>query len=77
MDKKFPVLNNKVFINNLSTWLSYSPLDSRFAGSSPAGVDGFVQSVKILSMTSFGMEVKLWVRIVDMGGSPGELVKSL
>ena len=26
-----------------------SPLDSRFAGSNPAGVDGFFQSVKILS----------------------------
>ena len=41
-------------------WLSYSPLDARFAGSILAGVDGFFQSVKILSMTSFGREVKLW-----------------
>ena len=41
-------------------WLSYSPLDLRFAGSIPAGVDGFFQSVKILSMTSFGWEVKPW-----------------
>ena len=39
-------------------WLSYSPLDSRFAGSNPARVDGFFQIVKILSMTSFGREVK-------------------
>ena len=41
-------------------WL-YSPLDPRFAGSIPAGVDGFFQSIKILSMTSFRREVKLWV----------------
>ena len=41
-------------------WLSYSPLDPRFAGSIPAWVDGFFQSVKILSMTSFGREVKPW-----------------
>ena len=42
-------------------WLSYSPLDPRFAGSIAAGVEGFFQSVKILSMTSFGREVKPWV----------------
>ena len=30
------------------------PVDPKFAGSIPAGVDGFFQSVKILSMTSFG-----------------------
>ena len=42
-------------------WLSHSPLDPRFAGSIPARVDGFFQSVKILSMTSFGREVKPWV----------------
>ena len=45
-------------------WLSYLPLDPRFAGSTsnPARVDGFFfQSVKILSMTSFGREVKPWV----------------
>ena len=42
-------------------WLSYSPLDPRFAGSIPAGLDGFFQSVKILSMTSFGRKVKPWV----------------
>ena len=41
-------------------WLSYSPLDLRFAGSIPAGVDGVFLSVKILSMTSFGREVKPW-----------------
>ena len=39
-------------------WLSYSPLDPRFAGSIPAWVDRLFQSVKILSMTSFGREVK-------------------
>ena len=43
------------------TWLSYSPLDQRFAGSKPAGVDGLFQSVKIQSMTSFGRDVKPWV----------------
>ena len=37
------------------------PLDARFAGSNPAGVDEFFQSVKILSMTSFEREVKPWV----------------
>ena len=42
-------------------WLSYSPLDPRFAGSVPAGVDRFFQSVKILSMIFFGREVKPWV----------------
>ena len=42
-------------------WLAYSPLDPRFVGSNPAGVDGFFQSLKILSMTSFGREVKPWV----------------
>ena len=30
-------------------------------GSIPAGIDGFFQSVKILSMTSFGRSVKPWV----------------
>ena len=39
-------------------WLSYSLLDPWFAVSNPAGVEGFFQSVKILSMTSFGREVK-------------------
>ena len=46
--------------------LSYSPLDPRFAGSNPAGVNGFFQSVKILSVTSFRREIKPWVRIVDL-----------
>ena len=36
-------------------------LDARVARSIPAGVDGFFQSVKILSMTCFGREVKPWV----------------
>ena len=34
---------------------------SEFAGSNPAGVDGYFQSVKILIMTSFGREIKPWV----------------
>ena len=55
-NKKLPRLSTPVV-----PWLSYSPLDPRFAGSSPAGVDGFFQSIKILSVTSFGREVKLWV----------------
>ena len=42
-------------------WLSYSPLNPSFAGSIPAGVDGFFQSVKILSMTFFRREVNPWV----------------
>ena len=46
--------------------LSYSPLDPRFAGSIPPGVDGFFQSVIILSMTSFGREVKAGSRDVDL-----------
>ena len=33
-------------------------LDSRFSGSNPAEVDGFFQSLKILSMIWFGGEVK-------------------
>ena len=47
-------------------WLSYSPLDPRFAGSNPAGVDGFFQSVKILSMTSFGREVSHASSVIDL-----------
>ena len=47
-------------------WLSYSPRGPRFAGSIPAGVDGFFQSVKILSMASFGREGKQWARVVDL-----------
>ena len=39
-------------------WLSYSPLDPRFAGSNPPAVDGFFESIKILSMTSLEREVK-------------------
>ena len=39
-------------------WLSYLPLDPRFMGSNLAEVDGFFQSIKVLSMTSFGREVK-------------------
>ena len=54
-----------VALSDVSTlvvqWLSYSPLDPRFAGSIPAWVDGFFQSVKILRMISFGREVKPWV----------------
>ena len=33
----------------------------RLAGSNPAGVDGFFQSVKILIMASYRREVKPWV----------------
>ena len=47
-------------------WLSYSPLDPRFVGLIPAGVDGFFQRVKILSVTSFGWEVKPGSRVVDL-----------
>ena len=47
-------------------WLSHSPLNPRFADSITAGVDGFFQSVKILSMTSFGREVKRRSRVVDL-----------
>ena len=39
-------------------WLSYSPLDPKFAGSNPAGVNGFFECVKIPCMPSFGREVK-------------------
>ena len=39
-------------------WLSYSSLDPRFVGSNSVGLYGFLQSVKILSMTFFGREVK-------------------
>ena len=42
-------------------WLSYSPLDPRFANSNPVGVDEFFQGVKILNVSSFGREVKPWV----------------
>ena len=47
--------------------LSYSLLDPRFAASNPAGVGGFFQRVKILSMTFF-LEVKYsrWSRVVDL-----------
>ena len=46
--------------------LSYSPLHPRCTGSIPAGVDGFFQSVKILSITTFGREVKPGSRVVDL-----------
>ena len=42
-------------------WISYSPLDPRFDGFKPGQGRWFFQSVKILSMTSFGREVKPWV----------------
>ena len=38
--------------------LSYSPQDPRFTCSNPAGVDEFFQSIKTLSMSTFGREVK-------------------
>ena len=50
---------SKTRVDPVVQWLSYSPLDPRFAGSIPAGVDDFFfQSVKILSMTFIGREVK-------------------
>ena len=54
------VTQGKMLSNPVVQWLSYSPLDPRFAGSIPAGVDEFFESVKILSMTSFAREVKPW-----------------
>ena len=52
----------EVFTSAASTpvvpWLTCSPLDPKLVGSNPAGVDEFFQSVKILSMTSFGRQVK-------------------
>ena len=54
--------NSKPKLNRFSR-LSYSPLDPRSAGQNPAGVDGYFQSVKILSMSSLG----------SMGGSPGDV----
>ena len=36
-------------------------LNPRFVGSNQDGIDGFFQSVEILSMTSYGREVKPWV----------------
>ena len=49
-------------------WLSYSPLDPRFAGSIPVGVDGFFQSVKILSRLLLPSEGKhsRGSRVVDL-----------
>ena len=48
MDKR----GNDYYASKKSTpvfpWLSYSPLDPRFAGSNPAGIVEFFQSVKIL-----------------------------
>ena len=55
------IIVSNVRVDPSGLGLSYSHLDPRFAGSIPAGVDGFFQSVKILSMTSFGSEVKPWV----------------
>ena len=47
--------------NPVVPWLLYLPLETRLAGSYPAGVNGFFQSIKIVNMTSFGREVKPWV----------------
>ena len=48
--------NEPTFLSTVSTpvvpWLSFSPLDPRFAGSNPAGLDGFFQNVKILRFTA-------------------------
>ena len=51
MEMKARLLEANINLDNpMSTlvvpWLSYSPLDPRFADSNPAGVDGFFQSVK-------------------------------
>ena len=46
-----------LFVDPLVQWLSYSPLDPRFA----AEVDGFFMRVNILSKTFFGREVKALV----------------
>ena len=51
----------KIVSTPVVSWLSHSPVDPRFAGLNPTGVDGLFNSVKILSMTSFGREVKLCV----------------
>ena len=49
-----PLMELLLFLSTpVVQWLSYSPLD--------AGSMDFFQSVKILSMTSFGREVKPWV----------------
>ena len=53
--------SNRSVLTPVVQWSSYSPLDPRFAGTIPDGVDGLFQSVKILGMTSFGREVKPWV----------------
>ena len=46
-------------------WLLYSPLDPRFAGSNPSVVMDFLEC-EVLSMISFGREVKPWDLIVDL-----------
>jgi hypothetical protein len=40
-------------------WLSYVPLDPRFADSNLVGDDGFLRAIKICSTTFFGGELKL------------------
>ena len=64
-------LKGKVWWSMISStpvvqWLSYSTLDPRFTGSIPARVDGLFQSIKILSMTSFGREVSRWSCVIDL-----------
>ena len=54
--KKVTVSGRKLLFCFLST--ACEPHDTNHA---VCGFDGFFQSVKILSMTSFGREVKLWV----------------
>ena len=39
---------------------------SKVRGFDPGRGRWIFQSVKILSMTSFGMEVKPWIRVVDL-----------
>ena len=47
-------------------WLSYLPLDPRFAGSNPAGVGGFFSERKNPGYDFLRKEVKPSVRIVDL-----------
>ena len=43
------------------------------SGFKPSGVDGFFESVKILSMTYFGRKVKPWVHVVDLEEPQAEI----
>ena len=67
-NEKLKIIKEAEETGNISTASRVDPgglgaiiLASGFEVSIPAGGDGFFQSVKILSMTSFGREVKPWV----------------